>query len=303
MELRVLRYFLTVAEQENITRAAEILHVTQPTLSRQLAQTEEELGVRLFERGKRKITLTNEGILLCRRAKEILELVDKTEKELVEQETVVEGTVSIGCGDVKTVDLLAEMIRSFHRKYPAVRFELCTATADYVREQMEHGLLDIGLLLEPVNLEKYDYVRLKEEEQWVVVMHPDAPLAARQSVTAQQLREMPLVLPQRPNMQNELANWFGEDFSSLNVLATSNLPSVSCMLAHHRLAYGIIIAGSVSLMDEKKIVTRPLSPALKTSCLLVWKRQQPFGLAVAKFIEHVKSCTEFLKMPDLHDNT
>lgn len=294
MELRVLRYFLTVAQQENITRAAEILHVTQPTLSRQLAQIEEELGIRLFERGKRKIVLTNEGILLCRRAREILELVDKTEKELVEQESVVEGTISIGCGDVKTVNLLAEMIQSFHQKYPAVRFEMCTAAADYVREQMERGLIDIGLLLEPVNLEKYDYVRLKEEEQWVAMMHPDAPLARQQSVTARELRDIPLILPNRPDMQNELANWFGEDISSLNILCTSNLPSVSCMLAYHRLACAIIIAGSISLMDEKKIISRPLSPALTTNCLLVWKRQQPFGVAVSKFIEHVKSYTEQL---------
>lgn len=132
MEIRVLRYFLAIAQEESITRAAELLHITQPTLSRQIAQMEEEMGVRLFDRGTRKITLTNEGLLLRRRAEEILELVDKTERELTEQDEMVEGKVSIGCGDLAAVRLLPEIIRSFHKRYPAVTFELYTATAEHI---------------------------------------------------------------------------------------------------------------------------------------------------------------------------
>lgn len=152
MEIRVLRYFLTVAREESITKAADVLHITQPTLSRQLAQMEDEMGVKLFDRGTRKIVLTNEGLLLRRRAEEILELVDKTERELTEQEEAVEGTVTIGCGDLGAMQMLPELFRSFHDRYPAVTFDLYTATADHVRDQMERGLIDVGLLLEPINM-------------------------------------------------------------------------------------------------------------------------------------------------------
>ena len=179
MEIRVLRYFLTVVREESITKAAEVLHITQPTLSRQLAQMEEAVGVKLFVRGTRKISLTNSGLLLRRRAEEILELVDKTEKELGAQEKNVEGVVSVGCGDIGAVQLIPGLIREFNHKYPHVSFDLYTAAADHVRERMDRGLTDIGILLEPVTVDKYDFVRLPVREEWVVAMHPDAPLAAR----------------------------------------------------------------------------------------------------------------------------
>lgn len=161
MEIRVLRYFLTVVREESITKAADVLHITQPTLSRQLSQMEEEVGVKLFNRGSRRITLTNEGILLRRRAEEILQLVDKTEKELIEHEEQVEGKISIGCGEIAAVQVLPNLIKTFREKYPQVTFDIFTATADLVKEQMDKGLLDIGLLLEPVDMEKYDFIRLE----------------------------------------------------------------------------------------------------------------------------------------------
>lgn len=139
MEIRVLRYFLAVVREESITKAAELLHITQPTLSRQIAQMEEEMGVKLFDRSTRKIVLTNEGLLLRRRAEEILELVDKTERELSEQDEMVEGTVAIGCGDLAAVQLLPDLIRSYHERYPAVTFDLYTATADHIKDRMDRG--------------------------------------------------------------------------------------------------------------------------------------------------------------------
>lgn len=295
MELRVLRYFLTVVREESITRAAEVLHITQPTLSRQLAQMEESMGVKLFERGTRKISLTSEGILLRRRAEEILELVDKTERELTEQDEAVEGVVSIGCGDLGTVRLLAQIIQSFHARYPAVTFDLYTATADHVKDRMERGLTDIGLLLEPINMEKYDFIRLHQKEQWVVVMPPDSPLAKQSHVTAADLKGLPLILPQRQNVQSELASWFGDDFNDLDILFTSNLPSNISVMVHYQLGYAVIIQGSISFWDPQKITCRPLYPELSASSVLAWKRQQPFGLAASKFIEHVKSSLASMK--------
>lgn len=288
MEIRVLRYFLAVVREESITKAAEALHITQPTLSRQLAQMEEDMGVRLFDRGTRKIVLTNEGILLRRRAEEILELVDKTRYEMTAQHETVEGTVSIGSGDLGAVQILPRVIRSFHEKYPKVDFDLYTATADHVKERMDQGLTDVGLLLEPINMEKYDFIRLEKEEQWVVAMHPDAPLASKEAVTVEDLKKLPLILPRRLSIQSELASWFGEDFGKLNVLFTSNLPSNCNIMVHNRLACALIIKGSISFWDKSKIAYRPLSPELRASSVLAWKRQQPFSLATTKFIEHMK---------------
>lgn len=282
MEIRILRYFLTVVREESITKASEVLHITQPTLSRQLAQMEKDLGVKLFDRGTRKIKLTNEGILLRRRAEEILQLVDKTEKELVEQEEQVEGKISMGCGEIAAVQLLSQIIKSFRQKYPLVTFDIFTATADLVKEQMDKGLLDIGLFLEPIDMEKYEFTRLDIGEKWVVLVRSDDPLAARETITAQDLSELPLILPRRMNVQNELASWFGSYYDRLNVVFTSNLSTNSSIMVNSGLAYSLVIEGAVPFLDHSKITYRPLDPPLTATSVLAWKRGQPFSLATTK---------------------
>lgn len=290
MEVRILRYFLAVAREENITKAAEILHITQPTLSRQLNQLEEEVGVRLFERGSRKIVLTNEGLLLRRRAEEIIALVDKTERELIIQEEVLEGTISIGCGELQAVQVLPELFRSFSEKYPQVNYDLFTANADQVKEQMEAGILDIGLLLEPINIDKYNFIRLPVKERWVVLMRPDDPLAQKEWVTAQDLERLPIIMARRSNVQNELANWFGSRFQNLHILFKSNFSTNAAIMVQDGLGYALIVEGVTgNLWDQNKICSRPLYPELMSTCVLAWKRQQPFSKATTKFLEHIKS--------------
>lgn len=288
MEIRVLRYFLTVVREEGINRAAEVLHITQPTLSRQLSQLEEEVGVKLFHRGARKITLTNEGILLRRRAEEILSLVDRTERELVEQEELVDGRIVIGCGELAAVQVLPEIIETFHEKYPLVTYDIFTGNADLVKEQMEKGLIDIGVLLEPINIEKFDFIRLAGKERWVVLMRPDAPLADKEAVSARDLENLPIILPRRTNVQNELTNWMGDSFQTMQVLFTSNLSTNSAIMVQEGLAYSIVIEGAVPFWDKEKIAYRPLCPELTANSVLAWKKQQPFSLAATKFIEHMK---------------
>lgn len=288
MEIRVLRYFLTVVREEGINRAAEVLHITQPTLSRQLSQLEEEVGVKLFHRGARKITLTNEGILLRRRAEEILSLVDRTERELMEQEELVDGRIVIGCGELAAVQVLPEIIEAFHEKYPLVTYDIFTGNADLVKEQMEKGLIDIGVLLEPINIEKFDFIRLAGKERWVVLMRPNAPLADKEAVSARDLENLPIILPRRTNVQNELTNWLGDSFQTMQVLFTSNLSTNSAIMVQKGLAYSIVIEGSVPFWDKEKIAYRPLCPELTANSVLAWKKQQPFSLAANKFIEHIK---------------
>ena len=288
MEIRVLRYFLAVVREGGINRAAEVLHITQPTLSRQLSQLVEEVGVRLFHRGSRKITLTNEGILLRRRAEEILALVDRTEKELVEQEELIEGRIVIGCGELAAMQVLPEIIESFHKKYPLVSYDIFTANADLVKEQMEKGLVDIGVLLEPVDMEKFDFIRRAGKERWVVLMRPDDPLADQETVSAKDLEGLPLILPRRMNVQNELSNWLGDSFQSTKVLFTSNLNTNGALMVQKGLAYSIVLEGAMPFWDKERIAYRPLYPELMANSVFAWKKQQPFSLAASKFIEYIK---------------
>lgn len=288
MKLRILYYFLTVAREEGINRAAEALHVTQPTLSRQLLQLEEDLGVKLFHRGSRKISLTNEGILLKRRAEEILTLVNKTEKDLLEQERLVEGRITIGGGELAAMQVLSNIIASFHQKYPHISYDIFTANADLVKEQIEKGLIDIGILLEPINIEKFNFIRLPKKERWIVLMPPDDPLMEKDSITAKDLKDKSLILPRRQILQSELSSWFGRYFKNIKVLFTSNLSTNGALMVQQGLGYSLVIEGSVPLWDKEKIGYRPLSPELATSSVIAWKKQEPLTLPVSKFIEYAE---------------
>lgn len=295
MEIRVLRYFLMVAREESINRAAEVLHITQPTLSRQLSQLEDEVGVKLFHRGARKITLTNEGILLRRRAEEILSLVDKTEQELSEQEEVIEGCITIGSGELAAVQVLADCIASFHRQYPRVSYDMLTANADFVKEQIEKGIVDIGVLLEPIDMDKFDFVRLKEKERWVVVMRSDDSLAEQKSVCAKDLADKMLILPRRLNVRNELLSWFGGSIADSQVMFTGNLSTNGAIMVEKGLGYALVVEGSLPYLNHSKLTYRPLEPNLTAGCVLAWRRGQPFSTAVAKFIAYLQC---FLSMDE-----
>ena len=288
MEIRVLRYFLTVVREESITRAAEVLHITQPTLSRQLAQMEEEVGVKLFDRGTRKISLTDEGMLLRRRAEEIIDLSDKTIRELLTRGEQVEGVVSIGGGELGAMEQVVELCGTFQRKYPRVRFDIYTATADVVKERVERGNLDIGILLEPIDIEKFEYIRFAGREQWVVLMRKNDPLAQFDTIHAEQLESLPLILPRRLNVRSELANWFGDRFAQLNIAYTGNLTTNTALIVQKGYGYAIVVDGSLPFGERADVVSRPLSPTLSASVVFAWKREQPLTTVTKKFIEHAK---------------
>ncbi len=289
MEFRILQYFLTVAQEENITRAAELLHITQPTLSRQLMQLEEEVGVQLFKRLSRKIKLTHEGLLLRRRAEEIIGLVQKTEKELCTSTEIIEGEISIGAGELYAVQHLAPLIKSFHEIYPNVTFEIYTGNADQIKERIEDGLTDIGVLLEPVNnIENYDFIRLKGCERWVVLMPPDDPLTAKDHISPEDLAGKPVLLVSRTTVRNEITNWFGPYFKDITIIGNGNLPVNKAIMVKEGLGYALIIGSSIAFWDTKNIAWRPLQPELITSSIIAWKRHQPHTPAIEKFIAYLK---------------
>lgn len=288
MELRLLQYFLTVAREGNISRAAEALHITQPTLSRQMTLLEEQLGVRLFLRNSRPLALTGEGLLLLRRAEEILDLVERTEAELAAQEYRMEGTVSIGSGELASARLLAQWVADFSARYPRVSFELYTAGADQIRRRMDDGLTDIGLLLEPVDLERYEYIRMPVKERWAALMPSGAPLAKRSGVTAGDLAGVPVILPQRQKIQDVTANWFGDGYERLQVAAVSNLSTNSALLVQAGLGYALTLEGALPFLEPSQVRLTPLRPELTSTSVLAWKRGLPFSTAVSCFLRFVK---------------
>ena len=289
MELRLLRYFLTVAKEQSFTKAAEQLHITQPTLSRQMAAFEEELGVTLFIRSGKKISLTDEGILLKRRALEILNLEEKTLEELKGKEDVVEGNITIGCGEFAAVETLAEICKTYKEKYPLVQIVLHTATADAVYEMMNKGLVDIALFMEPVDTEGLDYIRITDCDHWCVGMRPDDPLAEKEFIRKEDLIGKPLILPERVNVQSELANWFGKDFSKLQIAFTSNLGTNAGVMAANGLGYPVSIEGAAKYWREDILVQRRISPEITTSTVIAWRRNIPYSLAVRKMIEEINA--------------
>ena len=275
MDLRVLRYFLTVAKEQSFTKAAKQLHITQPTLSRQLAALEAELGVTLFDRGGHGITLTNEGILLKRRALEMVDLEDKIASEFKGSDGIVEGTITVGCGEFMAVEIFARICKIY------------TGTADTVFEMMNRGLVDIGLFLEPVNTEGLDYIRIQGSDHWIVGIKPDDPLAEKEYITKEDLIDLPLILPERLTVQSELANWFGKDFNRLNIAFTSNLGTNAGVMALYGLGYPVSVEGAGRYWRSDLLVQKKLYPEIKTSTVIAWRRNIPYSTAVSKLIEEI----------------
>lgn len=289
MELRVLRYFLTVAKEQSFTKAAEQLHITQPTLSRQLASLEDELGTTLLNRGGHRVTLTDAGLLLKRRALEIIDLEDKIVDEFTANEGAIEGVITIGCGEFATVETLARIIGNYKEKYPVVQIALHTGTADTILEMMNKGLVDIGLFLEPITTEGLDYIRINESDQWVVGMRPDDKLAKKKVITKEDLLNLPLILPERLGIQSELANWFGKDFEKLNVAFTSNLGTNAGVLAANGLGYPVSIEGAAKYWRDNILIQKKLYPEIKSSTVIAWRRHIPYSKAINLFIEEINA--------------
>lgn len=296
LETRLLHYYLAVAREQSITKAAQSLHITQPTLSRQMALLEEQTGASLFVRGSRPLVLTPEGLLLRRRAEEILELVEKTEQELSSQSEELEGCISLGCGELASMPMVTEFMAEFNRRHPLVTYNMYTATADQVKERIDAGLTDIGILLEPVDMEKYEFVRLPVKEVSVAIMPAGVPLAKRPYVTAKDLVDIPVILPSRQKVYDQVASWFGPLYAKIKVICTSNLSTNAALMVRAGMGYALMVEGSMPFLDTNELCMVPLYPELIATSVLAWKREQPATPAVRQFIR------EFRDMLSKHDS-
>lgn len=288
MELRVLRYFLALAREENISKAAESLYITQPTLSRQLAELEEELGATLFIRGKRKITLTEEGMLLRRRAEEMVELEIKTENEFRQRNENLSGTVSIGAAETRAAEIFPRAIESFRKKYPDVTFDIHSDIADHVKERLDRGVLDIGLLVEPGEIGKYEFMRLGIEDRCGILMSAKSPLAEKEYVTVEDLQGLPIVANKRASVRDFYRRALGEGFDRLNVIATFNLINNAALFALQDRGYVFTIEGTLANYKNDELAFRPFYPEISQPTFIIWKRYQPMSRPVSRFLEEIR---------------
>ena len=292
MEIRVLRYFLTVAREGSITRAADFLHVTQPTLSRQLKDLEESLGKKLFVRGRHNIILTDEGIVLRKRAEEIIDMVDKTEAEFNSMEDTISGDVYIGSGETEAMKQIARVAKDLQLNYPNIRYHLYSGNEDDVTERLDKGLLDFGILIEPADLSKYNYVNIPAKDVWGVVMRKDSPLAFKDSIQAVDLVNVPLICSRQVMKEtfskNEFADWFGEDFDKLNVVTTYNLAYNAAIMVEEGIGYAVVLDKIVNTSNESKLCFKPLAPRLESGLNIVWKKHQVFSTAADMFIKEIQ---------------
>lgn len=292
MELRTLRYFLAVAQAKTISAAAEALHVTQPTLSRQMQELEEELGKTLFLRGKRSITLTEEGTFFRKRAQEVVSLLEKTTAELRAPDELLSGDIHIGGGETDAMRQIARIIGELHEDYPDIRYHIYSGNAEDVTERLDQGRLDFGILIQPVDLAKYNYVGLPARDVWGVIMRRDSPLAEKTAVTRRDLLSLPLLCSRQVLRQisgvNEYLEWFGEDFGKLNIVGTYNLIYNAALMVNEGIGYAVTLDKLVNVIGSGNLCFRPLKPKLESGLNIVWKKYQVFSSAAELFLERIQ---------------
>ncbi|MCA1051105.1 LysR family transcriptional regulator [Priestia aryabhattai] len=292
MEIRVLRYFLTVAREGNITKAADVLHVTQPTLSRQLKDLEQELGKKLFIRSSHSITLTDEGMLLRNRAEEIVNMVDKLEAEFSSMEETIGGDIYIGGGETEAMKHIARVAKDVQVRYPNIRYHLYSGNEEDITERLDKGLLDFGILIQPADISKYNYLNIPAKDVWGVVMRRDSPLALKESIQAADLLNAPLICSRQAVKQtfskNEFSDWFGEDFHKLNIVTTYNLAYNAAIMVEEGIGYAITLDKIVNTSTNSNLCFRPLQPRLESGLNIVWKKHHVLSAAADAFLKELQ---------------
>ena len=292
MEIRVLRYFLAVAREGNITGAANSLHLSQPTLSRQIKDLEEELGKPLLVRKSHRVALTPEGVLFRKRAEEIISMVDKTEAEFSAMQNTISGDIYIGGGETQAIRQIAAILRNLRESYPEIHYHLYSGNAEDVTERLDKGLLDFGILIQPADLTKYDSLNLPAKDIWGVVMRKDSPLTEKEFIEKEDLLHVPLICSRQalsPHLtRNEFAAWFGDAFEELNVVTTFNLVYNAAIMVEAGIGYAVTIDKLTDTGKDSSLCFRPLKPRLESGLNIIWKKYQVFSPAAELFLNALK---------------
>lgn len=292
MDTRVIKYFLTVAQTNNITHAAQQLHITQPTLSRQMIDLEKELGVTLFDRKQRRMALTSEGVLFQQRASTILSLLDQTKQELQNTAEELTGVLNIGCVLSRVSKFVMQIVSSFQKKYPNVSFNLYDGNGDLLRQRLDSGLEDFAVLIEPVEAAKYNFIELPVHEQWGLIVKSADPLAKKQAITKSDLYKIPLIAPTRNIVRDEISDVLKLDQTKLNIMATNNLPSNAYELLKAGNYYMLGIEGIVNSFHDPELTFIPFSPHKETGHVLAWRKNTVVTPVMEKFLQEFADLTE-----------
>lgn len=287
MELRVLRYFLEVAREENVTHAAQRLHVSQPTLSRQIKELEEELGKKLFIRSSSNVKLTEEGMLLRKRAEDILEMADKTLAEFKSLDEINGGDIHIGCAESNGIAPFIWVIQSLQARYPRIRYHFYSSGIEAVNERLDQGLLDFAIVIEEVDLSKYNCLKMPSLDHWGLIMRKDSPLSQHDSIRLDDLLHIPLILS-RQAMREEMPRWFGDAQDKLNIVATYDLLFNTSVMVRENFGYVLGFDGLVNTGPDSDLCFRPLEPTLTSSMYIIWKKYQVFPPAAALLLKKLK---------------
>ncbi|RHW52061.1 LysR family transcriptional regulator [Bombilactobacillus bombi] len=284
MELQTLKNFIVIAESGNITKAAQVLHISQPALSRQLSALEAELGVTLAQRGSRHISLTAHGTYLLQRAQEIVTMADKTKSDLTNQQ-VISGDLYIGCGETQALKPVAQALKVMTVQYPQVHIHLFSGSGDELRYKMKSGFLDFALLLDPTNMQEYNFIVLPYVDTWGILMHPTNQLATQQVITPEDVDGTPAIFPRQPYTFGQLENWFGHAIDSQNIIGTYNLLFNAAMLVQADVGIVYCLDHLINAIDIPDLVFRPLAPQLTTKINFVWRKNRPLSSAAEAFLK------------------
>lgn len=301
MDIRVLQYFLAVAREESITKAAERLRMTQPPLSRQLKDLEEELGKQLLIRGSKKVTLTEDGMLLRKRAEELVDLMEKTKAELTSSDENIGGDIHIGCGETEAISFLAQAARDLQKKHPLIHYHIYSGDAERVMERLDKGLIDFGLLVGTVDINKYDYIKLPLKDIWGVLMRRDSPLAEKESIIAEDLWDKPLIISHQASANSEMFSWLKTDLSKLNIVATYDLVYNASLFVKKGFGYVIALDRIINTTGDSELCFRPLYPTLEAGLCIVWKKYQVFSKASNAFLQQLQKELANMMQPNLQD--
>lgn len=289
MDIRVLQYFLAVAREESITKAAESLHMTQPPLSRQLKDLENEVGKQLLIRGSRKVTLTEDGMLLRKRAEEMIDLMEKTKAELSSSDKQISGDIYMGSGETEAVSAIAKAAMNLQKKHPFIRYHIYSGDAEHIVERLDKGLIDFGLLVEPVDIAKYDYIRLPVKDTWGVLMRKDSPLAEKESICPEDLWDKPLIISHQTSISHEMIAWLRKDISQLNIAATYDLLYNASRFVKMGFGYAIALDKLINTTGDSSLCFRPLYPVSEAGLCIVWKKYQIFSRAAEQFLKQIQN--------------
>ncbi len=295
MEIRVLQYFLAIAREQSIIRAAESLHLSQPTLSTQIKNMEEELGKQLLIRGtkgSRRVTLTEEGMILRKRAEEILNLVKKAENEIACPCHALAGDVYIGAGETDGMRLLAKAAGNLKKLYPGIHYHISSGNAVFVKEQLDKGLIDFGIIFETPDCGRYESIKLPSKDLWGVLMPKDSPLAEKESVSPEDLRDQPLLISQQEAEGGRISRWMKRRLSDLDITMTYNLLFNASLLVEEGLGYAICFDGIINTSGDSRLCFRPLTPKIEAEMYMIWKKYQVFSRPAEKFLSVMQEISE-----------